>query len=254
MCWWHGWCSCHCSQAAASDGSIPGQIIFGQSFTLKNGQTMTGDLMIFGGSATIEKGASVNGNVVVFGGSLTIHGSVTHDAVIFGGTATLGSTAHIHGNLSALGSTLDRAEGALVDGQVNNGNIHFGNGQNGYLPSAPLRYQLQSICHFQPFCSQPIYQWRCERVGQSVALALLAMLLMLFLAQRADRVAHAIIAQPLTAGGLGLLTLVAVPVILAGAGPAEYSHYHPDNNRATHGCGCDGTWHGAPVRLDCRGV
>ena len=48
----------------------------------------------------------------------------------------------------------------------------------------------------------------------NIAIVDLAMLLMLFLAQRADRVAHAIIAQPLTAGGLGLLTLVAVPVIL----------------------------------------
>jgi hypothetical protein len=40
------------------------------------------------------------------------------------------------------------------------------------------------------------------------------MLVMLFLAPHADRVAHAIIAQPLTAGGLGLLTLIATPITL----------------------------------------
>ncbi|MGD0749855.1 MAG: polymer-forming cytoskeletal protein [Anaerolineales bacterium] len=198
--------------AAASDGTIPGQFVFGQSFTLKNGETMNGDLMIFGGSATIEKGATVNGNVVVFGGSLTINGVVNRDTVIFGGTATLGATAHIYGSLSTLGSTLDRSEGSLVDGQVNNGNIHFGNGQNGYVPPATSSYNpFASLMHF---AINPFLSWVANVLGQSVTLALLAMLLMLFLAQRADRVAHAIIAQPLTAGGLGLLTLVAVPVIL----------------------------------------
>ncbi len=48
--------------------------------------------------------------------------------------------------------------------------------------------------------------------GQSLGIAVLAMLLMLFLAPHADRVAHAIIAQPLTAGGLGLLTLIVAPI------------------------------------------
>ena len=203
--------------AAASDGSIPGQIVFGQSFTLKNGQTMNGDLMVFGGSATIEEGATVDGNVVVFGGSLTIHGTVNHDAVIFGGTATLGTSAHIHGNLSALGSTLDRAEGALVDGQVNNGDIHFGNGQSSYLPPA-MTTPVNPFASFMNFAVNPFMNGVVNVFGQSVILALLAMLLMLFLAQRADRVAHAIIAQPLTAGGLGLLTLVAVPVIILALG------------------------------------
>jgi hypothetical protein len=198
--------------AAASDGTIPGQFVFGQSFTLKNGQTMNGDLMVFGGSATIEKGATVNGNVVVFGGSLTINGVVNRDTVIFGGTASMGTTAHILGNLSTLGSTLDRAEGSLVDGQVNNGNVHFGNGQSITIPPAASSYN--PFASFMHFAVNPFLGWVANVLGQSITLALLAMLLMLFLAQRADRVAHAIIAQPLTAGGLGLLTVVAVPVIL----------------------------------------
>jgi len=198
--------------AAAADETIPGQFVFGQSFTLKDGQTMNGDLMVFGGSATIAQGATVNGNVVVFGGSLTIQGKVNHDAVIFGGTATLAATAHIYGNLSTLGSTLDRSDGALVDGQVNNGNIHFGSGQDVYIP--PAGAPANPFASFMHFAVNPFLSGVANVISQSVTLALLAMLLMLFLAQRADRVAHAIIAQPLTAGGLGLLTLVAVPVIL----------------------------------------
>jgi len=202
--------------AAASDGTIPGQFVFGQSFTLKNGQTMNGDLVIFGGSGTIEKGATANGNVVVFGGSLSLDGVVNRDVVIFGGTATLGAAAHIYGSLSTLGSTLDRAEGSMVDGQVNNGNIHFGNGESGYVP--PVATSYNPFATFMHFAVNPFLSGVANVFGQSITLGLLAMLLMLFLAQRADRVAHAIIAQPLTAGGLGLLTLVAVPVILVALG------------------------------------
>jgi hypothetical protein len=40
------------------------------------------------------------------------------------------------------------------------------------------------------------------------------MLLMLFLAPHADRIAHAVIAQPLTTGGLGLLTIIVAPIAL----------------------------------------
>ncbi len=48
--------------------------------------------------------------------------------------------------------------------------------------------------------------------SQSVGLALLAMLLMLFLAPHANRVAHTVMAQPVTAGGLGLLTVIVAPI------------------------------------------
>ncbi|MGB8214637.1 MAG: polymer-forming cytoskeletal protein [Anaerolineales bacterium] len=204
--------------AAASGVTIPGQFIFGQSFTLRDGQTMQGDLMIFGGSATIEKGATVNGNVVVFGGSLTINGNVNQDAVIFGGTATLGATAHILGNLSTLSSTLDRAEGALVDGQVNTANNHFGEGRSGTIPPTVMPFNPFNFWYkaFNPMLS--VLTGVTNAFGQSIFLGLLAMLLMLFLAPRADRVAHAIISQPVAAGGLGLLTLVVVPVILVALG------------------------------------
>ena len=64
------------------------------------------------------------------------------------------------------------------------------------------------ISNFNPF--GPLF----NAFGQALGLAVLAMLVMLFLAPHADRVAHAIIAQPLTAGGLGLLTIIVAPIAL----------------------------------------
>jgi hypothetical protein len=198
---------------AARGGSYDGQVIFGQSYTLKNGETLTGDLLVFGGTATIEEGAIVNGNVVLFGSTLVENGEVSGDVAIVGGSGTLGTSAHIHGNLTTVGASLDRAEGALVDGQVTNTGTQLnGSGTDGSNPITPgtqtTRVIERIISNFNPFGSL------FNAFGQALGLAVLAMLVMLFLAPHADRVAHAIIAQPLTAGGLGLLTIIVAPIAL----------------------------------------
>ena len=205
-------------QSAGAKGLANGQVIFGQTYTLKSGQTLDGDLVILGGSATIEAGATVNGTILLFGGVLTLDGEATGDVAVVGGTAKLGPGSHIHGNLSTVGTSLDRTEGALVDGQVFNAETAWGNSSNnGNLPIPPvvippLRLLPNLHIDFNPLAAV------MNTFFQSIGIALLAMVLMLFLAPYADRVAHAIIAQPLTVGGLGLLTVVAVPVTLIALG------------------------------------
>jgi cytoskeletal protein CcmA (bactofilin family) len=199
--------------AAAKGGSFDGQVIFGQSYTLKSGETLTGDLLVFGGTATIEKGATVNGNVVLFGSTLVVDGEVSGDVAVTGGSVSLGTTAHVHGNLTTVGATLDRAPGSQVDGQTTNTATSLnGSGNNGSNPIIPgdqtARVIQRMISNFNPF--GPLF----NAFGQALGLAVLAMLVMLFLAPHADRVAHAIIAQPMTAGGLGLLTIIVAPIAL----------------------------------------
>jgi cytoskeletal protein CcmA (bactofilin family) len=198
--------------AGAANGTLEGQVVFGQSFTLKSGETMNGDLLVFGGSATIEAGATVNGSVVLFGGNLTVNGTVTGDVAITGGMASLGAAAHITGNLTTVAASLERAEGSTVEGKIyNTATSWVGNGENSNLPQLPtVTPPVPSVpkINFNPILSV------MNGFGQSVGIAVLAMLLMLFLAPHADRVAHAIMAQPLTAGGLGLLTVVAAPIAI----------------------------------------
>lgn len=196
--------------AGAANAVLEGQVIFGQSFTLKSGDSLSGDLLVFGGSASIEKGATVNGSVVLFGGNLTVDGTVTGDVAITGGSVSLGSAAHISGNLTTVAASLDRAEGSQVDGQIyNTATSWIGSGQNGNipLPTQPIVPVIPAVKFgFEPLLSV------LNGIGQSLGIAILAMLLMLFLAPHADRVAHAIIAQPLTAGGLGLLSVIVTPI------------------------------------------
>ncbi len=198
---------------AAKGPSFDGQVIFGQSYSLKTGEILNGDLLVFGGTATLEEGGTVNGNVVLFGGSLEVNGEVSGDVAVTGGSVTIGASAHLHGNLSTVGASLERAEGAQVDGQIfNTATSWVSNGENGNNPgtsSTPATPAVPAIhVNFDPF--GPIL----NAFGQSLSLAVLAMLVMLFLAPHADRVAHAVMAQPLTAGGFGLLTVILAPITL----------------------------------------
>ena len=200
--------------AAARGTTFDGQVIFGQSFTLKSGETLKGDLLVFGGSATIEKGATVNGNTVLFGGTLVVNGEVTGDVAVTGGSITLGSSAHILGNLTTIGATLDRSDGSQIDGQIyNTATSWAANGSSGQNPVPPIVNPTTPVIphinlNFNPFLSL------ANAFGQALGLAVLAMLVMLFLAPHADRVAHMVIAQPLIAAGLGLLTLIVAPFAL----------------------------------------
>ena len=200
--------------AAASSGGFDGKVVFGESYTLASDETLVGDLMVFGGSATIESGATVDGQVVVIGGNLVIDGEVTGDVAVTGGTVTLGETASILGDLVTVGATIDRAAGAQVGGDIYNTATSWLDGSNVEQPVVPETPQTPTLPDWTVFNLGGMLGSIRNAFGQAVGLGLLAMLLMLFLASHADRVAHAVIAQPLFAGGIGLLTIVVVPVAM----------------------------------------
>lgn len=197
--------------AAAKRVSFEGKVIFGQSFTLKTGEILDGDLLVFGGTATLEEGSRVNGSVVLFGGSLVVDGEVSGDVAVTGGTVTIGASAHLYGNLTTVATSLERAEGSQIDGEINNTATSWvANGENGNNPII-----------IPPVPSTPVVPIRFDPIspvinsfGQALSLAVLAMLVMLFLAPQADRVVHSVMVQPFTTGGLGLLTLIVSPIAL----------------------------------------
>lgn len=196
--------------AFAQEGPLVGQVIFGRNFTLKDGQTMLGDLVVVGGTATIEEGAVVQGSVVIIGGTLKLDGETTRDIVLIGGQADLGSTAHIGGDLVPVGSLLERAEKARIDGNVITNlpppQIEIPNQPDATNPPAPPQPPAFEI-NFDPFFGLVNIFFRAFGV------AALAMLVSLFLQPQMDRVARTIVGQPFLAASVGLLT---IPLALAG--------------------------------------
>jgi len=196
--------------AAAGGPQFDGQVIFGESYTLVSGETLVGDLLVFGGTAEIQEGATVQGDVVLYGGDLIIDGEVTGDVSATGARVTLGPTAHIGGDLITVGATLERADTARVDGQVYNTATSWSDTTVEPTPVPEI---------VPPKPEKPDFNFHvvgsiANAIFQALGLTGLAMLLMLFLARQTERVAQAAVAQPLIAGGIGLLTSLVAPVAL----------------------------------------
>jgi hypothetical protein len=199
--------------AYAQGGPSDGKVIIGQDFTLKSGETLTGDLVVIGGQVTIEENATVNGDIVVIGGSLQMDGQSTGNAVVIGGVVAMGDQSSVAGDLVTVGGTLQRSEGAKVGGNVVTN-----------LPPPNLKLPLPlsaPAAEIPPSLPYPGFHFGLGALGSavgvlvwSVLLAGLAMLLTLFLHPQLDRVAQAVTRQPFVSGSIGLLTAVLAPITL----------------------------------------
>ncbi len=198
-------------QSAAAKGLQDGQVIFGSSYTVKDGETLNGDLVVFGGSATVEKGGKVLGAVILAGGSVTVDGDVSKDVIVMGGAVNLGPSAHIRGNLVTMGAPVSKADGARVDGDsIDN-------------PTPPVVPGVDTPSVAEPTKSG--LDWLVNPVWEAVMLfvrafilAMLALLVALFLPVYTRRVGEAITRQPMQAGGMGFLTLVGFIVSVVALG------------------------------------
>jgi len=107
---------------ANADGPAPGdQFVFGSSYTLRSGETLSGDLVVFGGNARVESNSTIKGDVVVFGGSATIDGFIKGDVAVIGGALNLGPNAIVNGDTVSLGGSITRQPGAVIEGDVDTG-------------------------------------------------------------------------------------------------------------------------------------
>lgn len=192
----------------ALEGHLDGRVVIGQDFTLKSGETVDGDLVVIGAEAIIENNAQVNGDIIVIGGSLKLNGRATGSAVVVGGLISVGDQASLTGDVVTVGGSLQRAEGAHIGGNILTNlpppTIPLLNAPNTGSPSVP---------------PEPVYRFNFGVLGtvigaffQALGLAALAMLLTVFLHPQLDRVAHAVVSQPLMSGSIGLLTVFVAPI------------------------------------------
>jgi len=197
-------------QSANAAGLSDGQVIFGNNYTLKSGESLTGDLLVFGGIVTVEQGATVSGNIVLFGGNLTVAGEVNGDLVLVGGSGILRSTATIDGDLNTVGGSFLQESGAVVNGAINS--FDSPPNLNYQLPTqitppeisnlpGNLDHLINSIT-FNPFTE---FAWLFMK---SLGWAALAALVLLFFEKYTLRVSRAVIHQPLIGGSLGFLTIL----------------------------------------------
>ncbi len=195
--------------AWAQDGQPGDQLVLGDNYTLASGESV-GNLTVLGGNVLLETGSTVSDQLVVFGGNVTVNGTVKQSIHVYGGQLTLGDTAVINGNVELTGGNLSRAEGAQITGSVTHGN------------SMPFDIRIPNT----PVVRAPYYYWddvASPFIGhvfwflmQTIGLAALAVLVILFAPKATERVGDAAMARPWAAGGLGLLVAIVTPPLLIG--------------------------------------
>jgi hypothetical protein len=194
---------------AFAAGPNDGRVIFGDSFTLEQGQVQDGDIIVLGGNVDLKEGSTVQGSILVMGGNVTAAGEVDGDVSILGGNAELGPSAHIRGNVSSVGGNLRRSPDAQIDGEVQTGQgldvpYDFRFGPSMIRPTIPTW-----SARLSPLFSLMWFGFR------TLMIAALAVLVVIFWPEPTLRVARAAVAQPLAAGGLGLLTqIIGIPALI----------------------------------------
>lgn len=180
------------------------RVIVGGDFTLASGETLTGNLVIIGGNVTLEAGSIVSGDVALLGGSLTVNGQVNGEIVATGGRLVLGSQAYIAGNVMTTDTNVTRDPDATLNGEF----LHN--------PLEPLKITVTDEDARLSAMNAGFEQllgliWFFFRSFMFAALAVL--LVMLFPVPN-GRAARAITKQPLMSATMGLLTLIAAPLLL----------------------------------------
>ena len=177
-------------------------VVIGNSYTLQSGQTLNDDLFILGGSVNLMSGSTINGSVLIIGGSVQAAGAVNGDFTVLGGTVNLAGTFVLSGNLTSVGTVVNRDPAAQIKGQVNtNSNTPY--------------FILPGGVHIPTLTStvDPFF----KVVGFFLRLflwALAAMLAAMFIPTHMMRITQTALSQPLISGGLGILTVIILPIIL----------------------------------------
>lgn len=179
------------------------KVVFGGVYRLESGETLNGNLAVFGGLATLEPDSLVQGNVVLFGGKLEVGGVVDGDIIGFGGFVELTETAEVTGDVITIGANMDQAIGADVMGELMDGisdplSFSFPGGVR--VPR--LGFQFSPLFEFLWFFFR-LFLW-----------AVVAVIVVLFLPNQAERTARTAVSQPVVSGGLGLLTVVILSMVI----------------------------------------
>ena len=151
-------------------------------------------------------------DVVVFGGTARIEGRVEGDVVSIGGSVELGPGAHVTGDVAVVGGALHRDPGAIVDGDVS----EVGIGQAVLGGVERSREAAGWVSPFTPLRRFLDYAGLATTTARTLALMLLACVLLLVAPRMVERIGDRAFAEPVKAGLVGfLLELIFVPVLVA---------------------------------------
>lgn len=195
------------STLVRAEETVKSVVLFGCDARIQSGAQIQRDVILFGGAVVLDENARVGKDVVVFGGSTRIAGQITGDVVVFGGSVTLEPTAVIGNNGIVWGGFIDKKEGAVVRGEIK---------RSAAMDSPRVRW------NWAPLGSAPFHNgwfdevlgWFFKNLINTLALAALGALILVFLPTQLNQVASVAEKSALPSIGVGCLTWLIVPPLM----------------------------------------
>ena len=210
---------------SAQSGDEPAEIVLGGTYTLDEGETLQGDLVVIGGTATLKPGSTLNGNIMVAGGTINASGNIDGDILSFGGVIHIKSEAVVRGDLVRFGGVFNVDEGADIQGNLvsNEGIVtdfdffsdssvwqDFGN--DGVYEPEPYD-PIQQVFSAQQIALEKFGELLWS-IAKALGIAVLTIIASLFLLSPMEKSAKTLSTHPALSLGIGLLTLLAFPVLM----------------------------------------
>jgi hypothetical protein len=203
---------------ALAKGLQDDKVVAGGEYTLTDGDTLNGNLVVLGGSVVLEEGSLVDGSVVIVGGSSELAGEVAGDVVVFGGSVNLLETVVIEGDLVRSGGSIDAEEGYEVQGNEtqsipDSSAFPFIADNPAEVPTpTPVTAVQDGVEGLLRELLRIMWAF-ISAFMLALFAGLLAMVVVALMPEPLTRVTAAMTQAPVVSGGLGLLTLIAVPVL-----------------------------------------
>lgn len=193
---------------AFAAGPEDGRVVLGTDFVLESGDTLDGDLAVIGGTATLEVESVVTGTVAIIGGNLVADGTIEGDLAVVGGNVRFGPAAVLEGDLVSFGGNVNPGSAQIQGDFISGDELDF-----------PLSFRFDQTFSELPSVMRPFmrdsFGWSVLRYFfQSIVMAALAVLVVMFLPKHTRLVADTVIDQPILAGAFGLLTTVVAPILI----------------------------------------
>jgi hypothetical protein len=185
--------------AAICAGQSPGFSGFSlnDSYALGNGAQRDGDQLIMAYTIDLKSESAIDGKATLIGNEASVNTHVAGDLVVIAKRLKLGADAHVAGDLVICVNDLERADGALIDGEIREECEEGG------------RASISSLF------DSGIDNWRGNflvrlsgLLGSALLFGALAALGVVLVPQPLTRISYAIQHAPLVTGGVGFLTIV----------------------------------------------
>lgn len=180
------------------------KLVTGGTFILHSDETLRGDLTVMGGEAIVQEGSRVQGDVSVLGGRLDVYGELSGNLTQVGGNLRLRSSARVLGQLSAVGGTLERDSGAYVAPQ-----------QHTETAGTDWRWDIPPFFRNLAQSFSDTVRGVFGAITGIIIITLLSIAVMALFPSNVAVIAQTARQQTLASGSIGILTYIAIPIIIA---------------------------------------